>query len=222
MLNFWVLRKPRWPSPAEWDESVHTESVTCPANEGHRRSGRRIGSLRIILSTRKPADFVWTWYSDLLIGTRALELLNDAKITGFTTKPAVAFYRDGQEAPEKRYEIVVTGWGGLARPESGIHFDEEQSCSACGMLQYTGLENPELLCAEDQWDGSDIFMVWPLPAFPLVTERFVDVVRQHRLSGLECLPVEQLPPIATLGPGRLSYVMPKDRARILGGPLGIE
>lgn len=221
-MRFWVLGKPGRPSPAEWDESVHTERLSCPKDSGHRRSGRRIGDLRIILADCKPTDFVWTWYSDLLIGEKALEILTKAEITGFVTRPAATRYRNGEKTQETIREVVVTGWAGMARPESGIHFDAEQSCAACGMLRYTGLKHSEKLIDEDQWDGSDIFIVWPLPAFPIVTQRFMDIVREHNLTGLKCLPVEQLPPIEALGPGRLSYSMPEERARLLGEPLGIE
>src|SRR5690606_25609299 len=145
-------------------------------------SGRRVGNLRIVLPTRQSTDFVWTWYSDLLVREKALEILIEAEITGFVTNPAEARYRNGETAADTVREMVVTGWGGMAQLSSGIHFDEEEACAGCGMLRYTGLTHSENLIDESQWDGSDIFMVWPLPKFQIVTERFVDVVRKHRLT----------------------------------------
>ena len=220
-MGFSVLQKPYRPWPAEWEGSVETERVTCPLNTGHRRSGKRIGDLRIVLPNAKPADFVWTWYSDLLIGERALALLTEAKITGFETRPAETRHKNGKKPPGTFREVVVTGWGGVAPPASGIRYDEEQSCTTCGMLRYTGLEHAEELVDESQWDGSDIFIIWPLPAYLIVSDRFVNLIRKHRLSGLKWLPVEQLSSIDSLGPGRLGYWMPEERARLLGEPLGI-
>jgi hypothetical protein len=221
-MEFWVLRSPERPVPAEWDESVDLEGVTCPVNPGHQRAGKRLGDLRIVLPNRKPDDFVWTWYSDLLIGENAIAILRRAKITGFMTKPVEAHFRNGEKTSEGFRELVVTGWGGMARPESGIQLDQKQSCDVCGMLRYTGLKYPQEIVDESQWDGSDIFMVWPLPAYPIVTRRFVDIVREHRLSGLKCLPIDKLEQTEGYSPGRLSYSMPEDRARMLGVPLGIE
>ena len=113
----------------------------------------------------------------------------------------------------------------MAKSESGIRLDEAKSCSVCGHLRYTELLNAEQLIDESKWDGSDFFMVWPLPKYVFVTERVVNVIREHHLTGVRIVPVSELKPsrhvIPGYSPGRLSYSMPEKRARELGEPLGI-
>jgi hypothetical protein len=72
------------------------------------------------------------------------------------------------------------------------------------------------------WDGSDFFMVWPLPRFIFLTDKAKQVIDSTELEGAIFVPVEKLPVTEhrTLGPGRLSYWMPKERAYELGGSMG--
>jgi len=113
----------------------------------------------------------------------------------------------------------------MAKPESGIRLDESKSCAVCGSLQYTDLTDATQLIDESKWDGSDFFMVWPMPKFVFVTERVVNVIREHHLTGVRIEPIWELKPsphvIPGYSPGRLSYWMPERRARELGEPLGI-
>jgi hypothetical protein len=53
----------------------------------------------------------------------------------------------------------------MANPESGIRFNEVSSSPEYGFLRYTDLRDAEKLIDVTQWDGSDFFMVWPLPRF---------------------------------------------------------
>lgn len=207
---------------AEWDHGkMELESIVCPINEGHQRSGRRLTNLHIVLPDGEVEDFVWTWYSECLILESTLELLRSSSLTGFYVKPVQARFEKSTATPPKLWELVVTGWAGMAKPKSGIRFDESKSCPVCGHLKYTGLTNANELIDESKWDGSDFFMVWPLPRFVLVTERVVRLVREAELSGVSILPVSKLKPTDSFGPGRLSYWMPDARARELGEPLGI-
>ena len=65
-----------------------------------------------------------------------------------------------------------------------------------------------------QWDGSDFFIVWPLPLYVFVTSRVVQVIRDHRLMGVRLKTPAELE-IDGASPGRLSHWMPEDRARQL-------
>ena len=241
--EFWRLSSPQSNRGlAEWaDDGRSFESVSCPADPGHRRGGRRVGRLDVFLTSRRIGDFVWTWYSDCLIRDSSLSLLRDEGLTGFDVRPVQAHMKTRARRPDpcdenpglkerdaveveipKLWELVVTGWGGMARPESGVHLVQE--CSECGLLTYTTYKDPALLVDERQWDGSDFFMVWPLPMYILVTQRVVNVIRSHRLTGATLVPIGKLMPSrpdGTLSPGRLSYWMPEPRARQLGEPLGV-
>jgi hypothetical protein len=156
-----------------------------------------------------------------LLQERTLTLLRSAGFTGFEVRPVEARFRRSTERPPRLWELVVTGWAGMARPESGIRLDEPASCSVCGHLRYTGLRNPGSLIDESKWDGSDFFMVWPMPMFVFVTDGVRRTVREHHLTGVRVVPVSDLGPADGFSPGRLSYSMPEERARELGEPLGI-
>jgi hypothetical protein len=205
---------------AEWDQTaVDLESVICPIDPGHQRPGKRITDLSVILPNSPLGDFVWTWQSECLVQSRPLEIFKERGFRGFKTTPVQArFKRPGVEPP-KLWELSVTGWGGVAPTASGVHLIK--SCPGCGLLQYSGFTNPEHLVDLDAWDGSDFFMVWPLPGFIFVTNRVAEAILNRGLTGLKLLPLSGLTSHDGLSPGRLSYWMPEPRARKLGEPLGI-
>jgi hypothetical protein len=180
--------------------------------------------LNVVLSDGPVEDFVWTWYSECLMQDRTLELLRKHQFTGFETKPVIARFEKGAEDPPRLWELVVTGWAGMAKPESGIHLDKAKSCAGCDHLTYTGLLDAAQLIDEGKWDGSDFFMVWPLPRFIFVTERVVRVIRENHLRGVCVESVSEMKQnklVSGYTPGRLSYWMPEMRARELGEPLAI-
>jgi hypothetical protein len=121
---------------AEWDETVKSVRIRCPINEMHARSGRRVGSLNLILPKKFHGDYIWTWYSDLLLNDRALELFRKNQFTGFEVESTRSRYKGSDLSPPRLWELRVTGWGGLANPESGIVLDEPNCCDACQFLAY--------------------------------------------------------------------------------------
>ncbi len=103
-----------------------------------------------------------------------------------------------------------------------MKLNDGASCPDCGLLVYSSFTNPSELIDTSLWDGSDVFMVWPLPKFIFVSERVAQLVRNHHLTGVVLQRPEELQATSgTLSPGRLSYRMPEARARELGGHLGI-
>jgi hypothetical protein len=154
------------------------------------------------------------------------ELLANEHVTGFSTRPVTVVSDNSedwsQSDPLRLTELVVTGWGGIAPEESGIKFDVQASCTVCGYLRYSTFTKPSLIVDAQQWDGSDIFMVWPLPKFIFVTGRVATLIRSNELTGLVLKAPEELVAHSNvLAPGRLSYLMPEERAQRLGGKLGI-
>ncbi len=223
--SFWLLDK-SWTSPrkrAEWDhDRMRLESIECPIyGKMHQRGGKRLTDLNIVLPDDEVDDFVWTWQSECMVQNRTLELLRSCGLTGFVVKPVLARFVRSAKAVPQLWELVLTGWGGMAKSEAGIHLDELKSCPECGLLQYTGLSNARQLIDETKWDGSDFFMVWPLPRYVFVTERVIRIVREHRLTGVQITPLSELKRTDGFSPGRLSYSMPEERAQELGKPLGI-
>jgi len=200
-----------------------TDLVTCPIYPGHRRSGPRLSPLDLLLPNR-PTDFLWTAASDCLIQDDVLEAFNAAGVTGFAAHHAKARFRRPQPgAPPVLWELKVIGWGGMARPESGIALDASRSCQYCGHLVYSRFTNPAALIDPSAWDGSDVFIVWPLPRYIMFTEKAAAIIRREEFTGTTLLDLAELEvSTGSLSPGRLSYWFPEEAARRLGLPLGIE
>jgi len=228
--SFWRLKSPEsyrgYGTRAEWDDSVDIEQIICPLEDGRMRGGKRLGDLTVMLNAKKVGDIVWTWYSECLIQDRVLALFRQEGFTGFEVKPVTVKTKKGINIPPATlWEVVVTGWGGMASPESGIKLIKH--CSGCGHLEYSGFDDPSKIIDPSLWDGSDFFMVWPLPKFIFVTERVMNFIKKEKLTGCRLVSVEKLPvdkllvSEVGLSPGRLSYWMPEERARTLGEPLGI-
>jgi hypothetical protein len=209
---------------AKWvDDEMDLEAIICPVDPGHQRPGKRLTDLSISLPSGEMKDFVWTWYSECIIQDKMLKLLQENGFSGFSVKPVKpAFKEKNIKILPKLWEIIVTGWAGLAAPESGIRLLEE--CKACGALCYSAYTDPQLLINKDQWDGSDVFMVWPLPRFIFISRRLAQFLKKMRASGivikkLQDIPISEMYPY--LAPGRLSYYMSESRAKDLGESLGI-
>ena len=223
--QFWHLCSPDTTAGlAEWvDGEVHTDKVICPVEDGHQRGGKRLTNLSVMLPGRATKDFVWTWYSECLLTDRTLGVFASQGFSGFEVKPVKAAFKRAQRKPPRLWELVVTGWAGMAPAESGIRLIED--CPACGLKRYSAWTNPERLVDAAEWDGSDFFMVWPLPGYIFVAGRVAQAIHEYALAGCALKPLADVVfpsgVIPSVGPGRLSYYMPEKRARELGEPLGI-
>jgi hypothetical protein len=197
------------------------EQVECPIDPGHRRGGKRLTDLSVTLPTGAVQDFVWTWQSECLIQDHVLDLFREKGFTGFDVKPVKARFRNAKGAPPTLWELVLIGWAGVASPESGIK--RVEYCEGCKHATYSEITDGSRLIDEARWDGSDFFMVWPMPLFPFVTERVANCICDHRLTGVLLKQVHELTGVGKdgLGGGRLSYWMPQNRARELGEAAGI-
>jgi hypothetical protein len=219
--EFFILAPPSSRSLlATWDDDIEMESIACPLVVGHRRAGRRQSSLRVKI----PGVFgemVWTWQRDVLFSQTLVDFVASERLTGLIFREAVVRTANGQTLQQTHYkEAVVTGWGGVARKESGITLEE--SCPACGYLHYSSLSHPSLLFAEGSWDGSDFFVVWPLPRFLFVSKRVKRLFQHSSIGPCRFLPLQRLKTNRTgFTPGRLSYWMPTERALELGSSGGI-
>ena len=214
--RFWRLRSPKSTRKlAEWAVGqVETEKVLCALDPGHRRSGKRLSDLSVTLPQGTVQDFAWTWYGECIVQDRVLDLFRGEGFTGFDVKAVNARFQSGQGEPPKLWELVRFGWGGLARPDTGIV--RVRYCEGCKSVRYSGIHDPRKLVDASQWDGSDFFMVWPLPNFVFVTQRVADFIRGRRLTGVFLERSDDYEPnpavIEGFSPGRLSYWMPEAHA----------
>ena len=224
-IAFWCLCPPNSAnSLVQWSPNeVSLDEVSCPLDPGHQRAGKRTSPLSVILNSNsnRHANILWTWQGECLVTNRVAELLRSKGLSGYALNPVKARYRDAQQIAPALNELVVKGWGGIAPMESGIR--QLKSCSACGLLEYSCFTDGDRLIPVNDWDGSDFFMVWPLPRYIFVTDRVAEAIRERSFSDMRLQrPADlQCPANSTLSPGRLSYWMPKDDAARLGGDLDI-
>lgn len=212
MTSFFYLSKPdsleKW---AAWSAEVELASVRCPQFSGHQRSGKRLTSLSVLLQSKKVEDIVWTWFDECLIQAKVIQFFRKHGMKGWKAKPARAKFERASGNPPALWELIVTGWGGLATPKSGIRL--RKWCRYCGHTTYGPLSRPENLIDPEKWDGTDFFIVWPLPKFIFVTPKVVRLLQENRISGWTATPVEQLRLRGGFSPGRLEHYMPLRLAR---------
>ena len=219
--KFWLLEAPENQPRAEIRDAEY-EQITCPTHEGHRRAGKRLGDLSVIVHPLGARDFTWIWGGRALISRRVLNLFDKYGVTGFEAKPVRVFYREAIKPPApEMFQLLVTGWGGLAAPAAGVSLIEW--CPACRYKRYA-IAEPSRLIDPAAWDGSDLFIVWPLPGLIFASDRLADILRQERVSGLKLIPAPMIwvKKGGTASPGSLMRRMPERRARELDQRFGVS
>jgi hypothetical protein len=192
-------------------------------SRGHLAVYRRISDLALQLKhDNRDETMVWPWFSGgCVIHEQLLTKFEEQKFTGYRLRPATVRFRDGARSRDYR-EVVVTGWAGIARPESGIQVLEK--CPACAWKKYSGLRDVEQLIQWDQWTGEDFFKVWPA-SYVLITERVAELLLKLHIKSFTLQGLEDVPAIVResgFTVGRLSDVIPEDLALKYGKPLGLE
>jgi hypothetical protein len=194
----------------------------------HRVSGVPI---HVLLRGGRVNDIIWTWDNQCLIQDRVLQMFVEQGFSGYQVHPVSAAWKKKTlpEMPEipTLWEFIPTGWAGVAPKESGIH----RLPSPPGYpdrLRYSRFTDPSKLMDVKQWDGSDFFILWPMPVYINVTDRVAQFIQENKLrtavlQRLDGLPVSTNDSPITSGytPGPLSWYLPEERAREIGEPLGI-
>jgi hypothetical protein len=220
--RYWFLSRPPYTPTLQWDKEAGRRTIqnVCPVDPAHNRSGKRPGELQLILPDTQLQDFAWTSYGDCLIQDRVLKEFTSAGFTGFYSRPVhLRREHDATELLPTLWELQITGWGGMARAESGVTRTER--CPICGWQIYTRFTNPALLIDDANWDGSDFFMVWPMPRYVFIADRVASLIRSKGFTGADVIELSQIPLPRGFGPGGLRDWMPEERARKLGVQLDI-
>ncbi len=228
-MNFYVLHdednQQRLTENNHEEMSDFKELVECPSNKGHPRGGKRLKPMSVEIAHHKVIyDFVWTWTNECLVQQSVVQFLQDHHVTGYRLEPVKVKYRRGTQQPPQFQELRITGWGGVARPESGIQ--RQTRCPDCGYQRYSGTSDPSQIFDEQQWDGSDIFMIWPLPMYVLITERLKLLLEATTFKGYKIkTPQEAISPdgepVKGFSPGKLRNYFLEERAHQIGDPLDI-
>jgi hypothetical protein len=214
--RFYYFTYDRWDRVVDWLK----ERQPLLRFDGTPYHGKWTTPVKVAVKRRQMGDIVWS--EECLIQDHVLQIFRSEGLTGFDVDPADVRVLFPHKPKPVFWELKVLGWGGIAPEESGIRRIDDPFGS--GKSTYTPFSDAEKLVDLGQWDGSDFFIVWPLPRFYLVTSRVVEVVQRHELKHCRFVPLQewsQDEPNVLLGPGRLSDWFPDERARQIGEPLGI-
>jgi hypothetical protein len=220
--KFWLLAPPENQKRATLADDTRLEQITCAADENHRRGGRRLGDVRATMDPSGIRDFTWTWQRDILASEHLLDVFLKHRVTGYEIRPTTISYSKRSTAkPPTLYELIIIGWGGVASNAAGLKVRD--SCEACKYRDYT-IATPSRLIDAASWDGSDLFIVWPLPRYHFASDRLVSILRTENITGVKFVPAAEIPfrPGNVASPGLLHMWMPASRARTLGDRLGIN
>jgi hypothetical protein len=194
--------------------SLVWEPISCSAIPDHARTGKRITDL-VFLSPKQERHVYWTWYSDCLVTDEFREAVIEDGLRGAQFRPA----RSAKPGDVSLWELRAGGWGGTAPPSSGIRIVDR--CATCGLLEYSCWEDGSRIIDWRKWDGSDFFMIWPLPMYLFVSDRVGVLLSEHGFTGAQLMDADKLKCESGLTPGRLSQWIPLNQARERAGPLDI-
>lgn len=199
---------------ATWiDDEIEMDTIVCPLKPEHQHAGPRRSPLSVSVAG-VAGDMVWTWYSECLFSEELVDLVRRERLTGLEFHPASVRGPSGAPFGRQYWEVAVRGWAGMATPESGIKL--QYDCPECGHLCYSAFADASRLIDERDWDGSDFFMVWPLPKFIFVTQRVAQIFRRHRIGPCRFVHLAEVKSgSAELSPGRSFYgITDKQQAAI--------
>ena len=234
-MQFWEMDHPGTGGQAWCDD---TELKRLEAQHGHMhpwfRAMRVPGVPQPVrLVGNKVKDFTWTWFNQCLIQDRVLHMFEDQGFTGYQTHPVSAKWKR-RPVPKAGvdtasdicniptlWELMPTGWGGVAPKESGMHVVGIRPSD--GLRTYSKYTDPSKLIDENQWDGSDFFIVWPIPFHIFVSDKVAQFIKNEKLTGPILTRVQDLDWGSgdDCMPAQLHYYLPEPRAKEIGEPLGI-
>jgi hypothetical protein len=188
-------------------KKTQMEREVCPGDPSHAKRQRWGRPLQILGSIVPITDIECTVFNDLLVGPEIVSALKAAHFSGIDFTPVELFSTTEIPISREVYELKVTGWGGQAPPESGIKVKEE--CPYCGRQVFTGITNSRMLFDIDGWDGSDFFIIWPMPKYIIVTAKVRDFFLERAYSGvafhtLDKLCSSRFHNLQTFSPGNLA------------------
>src|SRR4051794_36089533 len=116
--TYFILESPRSERLlAEATDEQH-EIEHCP--NGHLKVYRRAGKLRLhVKHNQKDEKIVWKYISGCAVHESIVTEFQRHRLTGCGWRPATVQFGDGDISDHYK-ELTITGWPGIARPESGI------------------------------------------------------------------------------------------------------
>jgi hypothetical protein len=208
---YWLDPSVREEDRLRYGSGMKFETELCRGNPNHTERQTRPHQLRLIVPSPPLTDFQWTPYEEAIVSSNVVTVFQASGLIGYEFRKIQALNTMGEPTNRELYEMRITGWGGTARRQSGVRVLEE--CGFCKRRVFSGCTNPNQLFNFEDWDGSDLFMIWPLPRYIMASGAAREVIVHHRFTGVTVKPLEKLPvPIAgTLTPGNLRDWLDGDR-----------
>jgi hypothetical protein len=186
LMEFYKLDKDFKYKDVEYAKGTDWEGIICSKYKGHQRAGQRIGNLRINIKSKKRSDFLTTFLSEWIITDKVASIFQENTIKGYELQPVEI---SNETLSYGLWELVVTGSGGDAHPDSGIHL--KSRCKYCNHEVYSAFENG-IIVDSNNWDGSDIFIVTGYKRYILITERLKKIIEDNKLTGAQIIPAREL------------------------------
>lgn len=220
MIEYYNLNRPFSEALIASDTVENPYEVSlCPITAGtsrHRTIKRKQDLALQVRHSKHDELMIWTQMGEVVVHERLLTDFGNSGVSGYRLRPAMVSFRDGQ-ATKEYSELIVTGWAGTAPPESGIRLLE--ACPGCGTKKYSGADRYDKLIDWDQWSGEDLFIVWPLPKFILVSGRGAEVLQSLHVKSYSLTSMRR--PSSGYSVGPLSNYMPDDIATKYGRLTGL-
>jgi hypothetical protein len=200
---FWVSPDINFDQRLSYTSNMAMRNEVCARGRDHARRQGWPRPLGLIAPIYPLTDFECTVYNDMLVSP---EIANGLKAEGFSGLYfSVARLHTTTETPLSRdaLELRVSGWGGVAPRKSGVQVTSE--CPVCKWRVYSDYTDPNELFSVDEWDGSDFFIIWPMPRFIMVTRSVRNYLLKARYSGIKLRTLRELRagPGGTITPGHL-------------------
>ena len=208
---YWLSSSVRFEDQLRYASAMTLETELCSHRPEHAARSRWIRPLKVIGPIRPMTDFEWTVYGDVIVSRSVAESLRNVGFSGMQCLPAELHTSTETPFGRESLELRINGWGGNAPADSGIH--EVERCSYCEHKVFSGYSHPERLFDIGGWDGSDMFLIWPLPRYIMVTGRVRNFILDSKYTGVCLRKLEELPHVVagTLTPGNLRDWFDEDR-----------
>ncbi len=200
---YWISTSVRFEDLLCYASSMRLKTKLCAEDPKHAVQSRWTRPLKVIGPVQPMTDFEWTVYGDIIVNRKIAEAFRKAGFSGVAFLSAEFYTSTETPFGRESLEFHVNGWGGQAPVDSGIRVMEE--CPYCKRQVFSECTHPERLFDLEAWDGSDVFLIWPLPRFVMITGRVRDFILDSKFTGVRLRNLRELPHdiSGTLTPGNL-------------------
>jgi hypothetical protein len=130
-------------------------------------------------------DILWTGFPPLVcFSRRVIDLLTAEKISGWSTFPVQVFSRKDEPIPDY-YGFSVTS------KECRRDFERSELIPYPGYSGYgPKMANKGLFFCEEDWDGSDIFLIWP--GMIIFSEKVYKLFAKENVKNVKLIPLPEV------------------------------